>query len=104
MALIPTAQFDADLAAIEWASPADEASWNGGTYKGRFTTLNKSDNLKEGGWDPAYDASFYVRTSLFTGSRPIVDEIWTVNGIGFRIAAIVTHPDDVDMELQLASK
>lgn len=103
MALIPTAQFDADLAAIEWDSPSDLATWNGANYKGRFTTLMKADNLKEGGFDPSYDASFYVRTSLFTTGRPVVDEVLTINGTRFRISSIVNHPDDVDMELQLAS-
>lgn len=103
MATIPTAQLDADLAAIEWASPADEGTWRDTVYPGRFTVLSKQDNLKEGGWDPAYDASLYVRASLFTGPRPTVDDIITVNGTNFIVALINIHPDAVDIEFQLKS-
>ena len=90
----------ADLAAIE----TDSMTWNGSDYSGVFTELVKSDSPEVGGFERSYDASFYVRTSLFTGSRPNVNEAVTVGTKTFRIGRVHEIPDDVSIEIELISE
>lgn len=89
----------ADLVGIE----DDTMTWSGTDYVGTYTELTKSDTAEVGGFERRYDASFYVRTGLFSGARPNVDDEVTVGSKTFKIVAVHEYPDDIAIELELRS-
>lgn len=93
-----TDQFATDAAAHE----TETVTIDGTDYPCRFTPFFKSDKLQPGGWAADYEASIYVRQSLF-GTIPKVGTIVTLGGNSFRISGKMIPPDNVDIELKLVS-
>lgn len=81
----------------------DSMTWNGSSYSGVFTELEKSDSPEIGGFVRRYDASFLVRAELFTGTRPNIDDAVTINSKSLKIVEISEPPDDVVLELKLSA-
>lgn len=76
-------------------------TWNGAAYSCVLTEIIKTDSMEIGGFQRDYDASVYVRTALFTGTRPNVDDEVTVGAKTFKVVTVHEYPDDVALELEM---
>ena len=93
------AQRAADIQAVE----DDEITWNGADYPCTVGELAKSDSPELGGFERAYDMSVYIRTELFTGRRPNMDDAVRYKEKGMKIVGVRQAPDDIAIELELKS-
>jgi hypothetical protein len=93
-----TDQFATDAEAHE----TETVTIDGVDYPCRFTPFFKSDKLQSGGWTADYEASIYVRQSLFA-TIPKVGSTVTIGGNDFQISGKMIPPDNVDIELKLVS-
>jgi len=91
------AQRAADILAIE----DDLMTWNGAVYSCVLGEITKTDSVEIGGFQRDYDTNVYVRTALFSGTRPNVDDEVIIGTKTLKITAIHEYPDDVDLELEL---
>ena len=76
-------------------------TWNGADYSCTASEITKTDTPEIGGFERSYDTSVYVRTALFTSTRPNVDDGVTLNGNDLKIVSVNVPPDDIVIELQL---
>lgn len=93
---------DADFAALEDGT----ATIDGTGYSCILGPMTVGDEPAEGGFVRAYDASIYIRASLFTAEPITGVDVLITNGTKertFRMYEKVLMPDNVYWELRLKS-
>ena len=92
--------FDADLAEMV-ADLTGSMTWSGTAYACAMSPLSIGAQIDMGGYFAQVSFRLIVRTSLFSGSRPITGQKVTVGGTEYRIITADTGADDSALLLMI---
>jgi hypothetical protein len=90
--------FDADVAQAVEDLPG-EFTWDGNTYVAIIDPILKIEDVDGPNYRDDINFMIVVQTSLFTGSRPQVNDKITISGTEFRIEG--AEADEADAALNL---